>query len=46
MLQKACIDAHGAVHHIIVRGIERRSIFKDDHGPHACLRVLRKSVPP
>ena len=24
MPRKACIDAHGALHHIIVRGIERR----------------------
>ncbi len=27
---KARIDAPGALHHIIVRGIERRKIFKDD----------------
>jgi REP element-mobilizing transposase RayT len=31
MPRKSRIDAPGAVHHIIVRGIERRSIFKDDH---------------
>ena len=31
MPRKARIDAPGAVHHIIVRGIERKSIFKDDH---------------
>jgi len=30
MPRKARIDAPGAVHHIIVRGIERRSIFRDD----------------
>ncbi len=31
MLRKARIDAFGALHHIIiVRGIERRRIFKDD----------------
>jgi putative transposase len=30
MPRKARIDAPGAVHHIIVRGIERRRIFKDD----------------
>ena len=30
MPRKAHIDAPGALHHIIVRGIERRKIFKDD----------------
>jgi len=30
MPRKARIDAPGAVHHIIVRGIERRRIFSDD----------------
>jgi len=30
MPRKARIDAHGALHHIIVRGIERRKIFYDD----------------
>ena len=29
---KARIDAPGALHHIIVRGIERRKIFKDKEG--------------
>jgi putative transposase len=29
MPRKARIDAPGALHHIIVRGIERRDIFKD-----------------
>jgi REP element-mobilizing transposase RayT len=27
---KARLDAPGALHHIIVRGIERRKIFRDD----------------
>jgi len=31
MPRKARIDAPGALHHIIVRGIERRRIFSDDH---------------
>ena len=31
MPRKARIDAPGAVHHVIVRGIERRKIFRDDH---------------
>ncbi len=30
LARKARIDAPGALHHIIVRGIERRKIFKDD----------------
>jgi len=30
MPRKAGIDAAGALHHIIVRGIERRKIFLDD----------------
>ena len=31
MPRKARIDAPGALHHIIVRGIEKRDIFYDDH---------------
>ena len=31
MPRKARIDAPGALNHIIVRGIERRRIFLDDH---------------
>lgn len=30
MPRKARIDAPGALHHIIVRGIEKRKIFLDD----------------
>ena len=30
MLRNACIDAPGALHHIIIRGIERLRIFSDD----------------
>jgi len=30
MPRNAGIDAPGALHHIIVRGIERKKIFKDD----------------
>ena len=29
MPRKARIDAPGALHHIIIRGIERRAIFKN-----------------
>ncbi len=30
MPRKARIDAPGALHHIMVRGIEKRNIFYDD----------------
>ena len=30
MPRKACIDAPGALHHIIVRGIARKKVFDDD----------------
>jgi hypothetical protein len=30
MPRQARIDAPGAVHHIIIRGIERTAIFRDD----------------
>jgi putative transposase len=30
MPRKARLDAPGAFHHIVVRGIERRKIFRDD----------------
>ena len=30
MPRKARIDAPGALHHIIIRDIERKAIFKDD----------------
>ena len=29
MLRSVRLDAAGAVHHVIIRGIERRKIFKD-----------------
>jgi putative transposase len=30
MLRKSRIDAAGAFHHVMVRGIERRGIFRND----------------
>jgi REP element-mobilizing transposase RayT len=30
MPRKARIDAPGALHHIIIRGIERKAIFRDN----------------
>jgi len=32
MPRKARIDAPGALHHVIVRGIEGRKIFRSDYG--------------
>jgi REP element-mobilizing transposase RayT len=31
MQRKSRIDAQGALHHIIARGVERQKIFQDDH---------------
>jgi len=39
MQRKACIHALGSVIHIIVRGIERRQIFKNDQD---LMRFLEK----
>ena len=41
MPRKARIDAPGALHHIIVRGIERRRIFSDDGDGPQCLDSLK-----
>ena len=40
MPRKARIDAPGALHHIIIRGIERRNIFKDSLDYHNFLGRL------
>lgn len=40
MPRKARIDAPGAIHHIIGRGIERRKIFNDDADRESFLRRL------
>lgn len=40
MPRQARIDAPGALHHVIVRGIERRTIFKDNIDRHAFLQRL------
>ena len=40
MPRQARIDAPGALHHIIVRGIERRKIFNDDQDRHNFLSRL------
>lgn len=40
MPRQARIDAPGALHHIIVRGIERRTIFRDDQDRYNFLERL------
>lgn len=40
MPRKARIDAPGAIHHIVIRGIEQRSIFKDDIDRHGFIERL------
>ena len=42
MPRKSRIDTPGALHHIIARGIERRSIFGDDHDRDDFLKRLGK----
>ncbi len=42
MPRQARIDAPGALHHVIVRGIERRKIFKDDTDRYDFLKRLGK----
>ena len=45
MPRKARIDAPGALHHIIVRGIERRKIFIDDEDREDFLQRLGSKLP-
>jgi hypothetical protein len=45
MPRKARIDAAGALHHIIVRGIERRKIFWDDEDRDSFLKRLGQVLP-
>jgi len=40
MPRKARIDAPGALHHIMVRGIEKRDIFYDDHDRDIFIKKL------
>jgi putative transposase len=45
MPRKARIDAPGALHHVIVRGIERRKIFRSDYDRKNFLNRLGKLIP-
>ena len=42
MPRKSRIDAPGALHHIVLRGIERKAIFKDDLDYQNFLKRLGK----
>ena len=44
MPRKARIDAPGALHHIIIRGIERRRIFSDDQDRDNFIERLGKII--
>ena len=45
MLRKARIDAPGALHHIMVRGIEGKKIFRDNNDREDFLTGLGKILP-
>lgn len=45
MPRKARIDAPGALHHVIIRGIERRKIFRSDYDRINFLKRLSVLVP-
>jgi len=45
MPRKARIDAPGALRHVIVRGIERRKIFRSDYDRKNFLNRLGKLIP-
>ena len=45
MPRKARLDAPGVLHHVIIRGIERRNIFKDDHDRDNLLERLANLLP-
>jgi REP element-mobilizing transposase RayT len=39
------LDASGLLHHIMIRGIERRNIFRDDTDREGFLARLARAVP-
>jgi len=45
MPRSARLDAPGVLHHIMIRGIERRKIFKDDKDREDFLARLEKLLP-
>ncbi len=45
MPRKARIDAPGALHHVIIRGIERRKIFRSDYDRQNFITRLAELIP-
>ncbi|MFH1934754.1 MAG: hypothetical protein ABIN18_24700 [Pseudomonadota bacterium] len=45
MPRLARLDAPGVLHHVIIRGIERRKIFKDNKDKHNFLDRLGTLLP-
>ncbi|MCD6293746.1 MAG: transposase [Deltaproteobacteria bacterium] len=45
MLRQARIDAPGALHHIIIRGIERKKIFEDDSDRDDFIELIVSILP-
>ena len=45
MPRLARLDAPGVLHHVIIRGIERRKIFRDDKDRHNFLDRLEDLLP-
>jgi len=45
MPRKLRIDAPGALHHVIIRGIERRKIFQSDYDRENFITRLSKLIP-
>ncbi|RJQ51161.1 MAG: transposase, partial [Desulfobacteraceae bacterium] len=44
MPRSARLDAPGVLHHIVIRGIERRAIFEDDHDHQGFLERLERLI--
>ena len=42
MLRRVCIDALGALHHIVIRGIECKAILEDDQDREDFLERLSR----
>ena len=45
MPRKARIDVPGALHHIIIRGIEKRKIFRSDYDRENFIKRLSELIP-
>jgi hypothetical protein len=44
MPRKARIDAPGALHHVIIRGIEKKAIFRDNRDKHKFLARIGRVI--